>query len=177
MMAKQPMISSLSMAFKKATKVTEDREEAKKEHRQTLKNLMDKYMEDVQAGKAEGIRTAKEFVEVMKMDLLLMGEATERTENSNDFDEVRVQKISQAIDLKSDNMRHTLATMLKTLNDANDEADIGTNKKDMDVTMDDYDGISLMADDDALMELAQQAMSDYQDAMEAEMKEEEDSKE
>jgi hypothetical protein len=164
-MAKQPIVSSLSMAFKKATKVNEDREEAKKEHRETLKVLMDRYMEDVQNSKAEGIRNAKELVEVMKMDLLLMGEATERTDNINDFDEVRVQKISQAIDLNSDTMRSTLATMLKTLNDANDEADIGTNKKSAADELNDYTGKSIMVDEDALMELANQAMNDYQEMM------------
>jgi hypothetical protein len=166
-MAKQPIVSSLSMAFKKATKLTTDREEAKQEHRTNLKMLTDKYLEDVQQGKAEGIRTAKEFVEVIKADLLLMGEATERTENSNDFDEIRVQKISQAIDLNSDSMRSTLATMLMTLNDANDEADIGTNKKSEADIQNDDTGKSIMADDDALMELAQQAMSDYQEMMES----------
>lgn len=173
-MAKQPIVSSLSMAFKKATKFTEDREEAKKEHRAKLGELIDKYMDDVQTGKSEGIRNAKDLVEVMKMDLLLMGEATERTENANDFDEVRVQKISQAIDLKSDSMRATLATMLKTLNDANDEADIGTNKKNVDDSLDDYDGVSVMVDGDALDEIAQQAMKDYEEMMQAEMEKEEE---
>ncbi len=167
-MANKPIVSSLSMAFKKATKVTEDREEAKKEHRSNLKSLMDKYMEDVQAGKADGIRTAKELVEVMKMDLLLMGEATERTENSNDFDEMRVQKITQVLDLTNGDIRSTMAEMLRTLNDANDEADIGTNKKSKTDELSDYDGTSIMVDDDALAELAQQAMNDYVDAMENE---------
>jgi hypothetical protein len=173
-MAKQPIVSSLSMAFKKATKVTEDREEAKKEHRETLKMLMERYVEDVHNGKADGIRTAKELVEVMKMDLLLMGEATERTDNVNDFDEVRVQKISQAVDLTSDTIRSTLATMLKTLNDANDEADIGTNKKSKTDEFNDYEGKSIMVDDDALLELANQAMQDYEDGMQVD---EEDPKE
>lgn len=165
-MNRQPMVSSLSMAFKRATKVSEDREEAKKEHRQTLKMLMDKYVDDVQAGKAEGIRTAKELVEVIKADLLLMGEATERTENTNELDEIRVQKIAQVLDVNDANIRTTMAQMLKTLNDVNDEADIGTNKKSEMESDNDYQGVSIMGDDDALAEIAKQAMADYVDSME-----------
>ena len=154
-------VSSLSIAFKKSLQITEDREEAKKEHRQSLKNLMNRYEEDVKTGKAEGIRTAKEFVEVMKMDLLLMGEATERIDE-NSLDEVRVQKITQVLDVTNDTIRSTMANMLKTLNDVNDEADIGTNKKSETDELSSLDGASIMADSDALAELAQQAMDDYE---------------
>jgi hypothetical protein len=170
-MAKQPMISSLSMAFKRATKLTEDREEAKKEHRANLKMLTEKYLDDVQNGKAEGIRNAKELVEVIKADLLLMGEATERTENANELDEIRVQKISQVLDVNDANIRSTMADILRTLNDANDEADIGTNKKSEMEETNDYLGTSIMADNDALMELANQAMEDYAKSMEEDTEE------
>ena len=159
-MSNKPMISSVSMSFKKATKVIEDHEEAKKDHRSSLQSLKDKYMEDVLTGKAEGIRNAKDLVEVMKMDLLLMGEATE-IRDVNEFDEVRVQKISQVLDLNSDTIRSTMADMLKTLNEANDEADIGTNKKTQSDELSSLDGKSIMVDDAALDEIANQAMQDY----------------
>lgn len=114
------MVSSLSMTFKRAV-LNENVEEAKKEHRQTLKTLMDQYAEDVQNGKADGIRTAKELVEVMKMDLLLMGEATDRTENSTP-DEVRVNKITQMLD-GNENLDTVLEDLMMTLNQANDDED------------------------------------------------------
>lgn len=158
----KPMVSSLSMSFKKATNITEDREEAKKQHRATITTLINQYLEDVESGKAVGIRNAKDLVEVMKMDLLLMGEATERTENSADFDEIRVQKISQAIDLNDPAFKGIVSKMFSVLNEANDEADIGTNKKTESDDLAGLNGASLVADADAVAEIsrqfAQQAM-------------------
>jgi len=152
----KPMVSSLAMSFKKATTLTEDVAEAKKEHRAKLSSLIGKYLEDVETGKAVGIRNAKDLVEVMKMDLLLMGEATERTENSNDFDEIRVQKISQAIDITDPAIKGMLQGVFETLNTANDEADIGTNKKTESDVMAGLDGDSLMSNSDAVSEISRQ---------------------
>jgi hypothetical protein len=101
-------------------------EEAKKQHRETLHNLIEKYIQDVQAGKAEGIRNAKELVEVMKMDLLLMGEATERTDNTGTIDEVRVSKIAQFISEDDPAIQNLINQVLAGLNDANDEADVSS---------------------------------------------------
>lgn len=152
----KPKVTSLSMSFRKAANLIEDKEEAKKDHRSKLGNLVNKYMEDVELGKAVGIRNAKDLVEVMKMDLLLMGEATERTESSNDFDEIRVQKISQAIDLNNPEIKSIISNVFKTLNQANDEADIGTNRKTDTETLAGLDGASLISDSDAVQEISRQ---------------------
>lgn len=170
----KPIVSSLSMAFKKATQITENQEEAKKEHRQSLKTLMDKYMEDVAQGKAEGIRNAKDLVEIMKMDLLLMGEVTERVDNSNDYDEVRVQKITQVLDINETSIRQAMTDMLTTLNDLNDSEDTGTNRKVGTEATEDNKGKSIMVDDDALAEIAQQALQDHIDSQETPDKSEEE---
>lgn len=160
----KPIVSSLAISFKKATTLTEDVAEAKKEHRAKLSGLVNKYLEDVESGKAVGIRNAKDLVEVMKMDLLLMGEATDRTENVNDFDEMRVQKISQAINLSDPAIKNVLQDMLGVLNTANDEADVGTNKKSEADTLAGLDGDSLVANSEAVAEIsrqmAQQAMDE-----------------
>lgn len=126
-MTRPPLVSSLSASFRRATTVTEDVEEAKKEHRQTLFELSTKYLEDVKVGKAEGIRNAKELVEVMKMDLLLLGEATDRTENSS-MDEVRINQLSQHIP-DTEEMADLMQTMLMSLNNSNDDADVASSKK------------------------------------------------
>lgn len=122
-MGAKPLVSSLSIAFKRATTITEDTAEAKKEHRQTLKSLMDKYQEDVVAGKAEGIRTAKELVEVIKLDLLLMGEATERTGVENPVDELQLSKITQALDVDNPEVQALIDSVFNALNGANDDLD------------------------------------------------------
>jgi hypothetical protein len=116
-----PIVSSLSLSFKKATKLTEDHEEAKKQHRETLHGLIQSYIDNVAEGKAEGIRTAKELVEVMKMDLLLMGEVTERTENA--LDEARVSRITKILDEGNDSVKDIMGQIMKDLNDINDLAD------------------------------------------------------
>jgi hypothetical protein len=131
-MAKKPLITSLSMSFRKAT-VPETVEEAKKEHRQKLHSLVEQYAQDVLEGKAEGIRNAKELVEVMKMDMLLMGEATDRTENTNNIDEVRISKMSQYVSDDDPALLAIMEQMLMGLNNANDEEDIGSSKKQLDI--------------------------------------------
>lgn len=118
------IISSFSVAFKKATEITEDVAEAKKEHRQSLKELITKYKEDVTSGKAEGIRTAKELVEVIKLDLLLMGEATDRTDNiSNPIDDAQITKITSMIDENNPEIQNLISSMFDSLNGVNDSLD------------------------------------------------------
>lgn len=131
-MSRKPLITSLSMSFRRAS-VPETVEEAKKEHRQKLHTMMEQYTEDVLAGKAEGIRNAKELVEVMKMDLLLMGEATDRTENTNNLDEVRISKMSQYVSEDDPAIMAIMEQMLMGLNNANDEEDIGSSKKQLEI--------------------------------------------
>lgn len=156
-MSKKPLVSSLSLSFRKAVKPPESAEEAKIEHRQSLHTLVNKYMDDVQVGKAEGIRNAKDLVEIMKMDLLLLGEATDRTDNVNGFDESRVQKIGQVLDLNSDTIRDTMASMFEALNSMNDEADSGNNKKTDSKLSGNADGKSIIGSSEALAEIARQA--------------------
>lgn len=121
-MKRRPMVSSFSATLKKAM-VTEDVEQAKKEHRQSLRTLVDKYMEDVSEGRAEGIRNAKDLVEVIKADLLLMGEASERSETNQNVDEVKMAKVSAVIDPDDPAIKELMDTMFAALNNANDEED------------------------------------------------------
>lgn len=117
-----PLVSSLSVSFKRATTLTDDVAEAKREHRSNLKVLIDKYMEDVSNGKVEGIRNAKEMVEVIKADLLLLGEATERKDET--AHEQRITKLTQTIDPTDPAIKKLMDDMLLTLNGFNDEDDI-----------------------------------------------------
>lgn len=116
---RRPFVSTLAVTFKKA-KVSEDVEQVKLEHRSNLKQLMDTYMQDVASGKVEGIKSAKEFIEVMKADLLLMGEATDRTESANNVDEIRVQQIGNLIDEDSPEVASLIQEIYNGLNLAND---------------------------------------------------------
>lgn len=116
---RRPFISTLAVTFKKA-QVTEDTEQAKLEHRGNLKILMDKYMDDVASGKAEGIKSAREFIEVVKADLLLMGEATDRTETANSVDEMRVQQINTMLDENSPEVMSLISDLYESMNIAND---------------------------------------------------------
>lgn len=128
-MSKKPaLVSTLSMSFRKAV-LPETAEEAKKEHRNTLHTLVERYSEDVKNGKAEGIRNAKDLVEVMKMDLLLLGEVTDRTEQTSSVDEIRVSKMTQYIDDDDEDIQRLMDQMLRGLNDANDDDDIASNRK------------------------------------------------
>lgn len=118
---KPPIVSSLSIAFKKATGLVEDAAEAKKEHRTNLKTLVTKYFDDIKTGKAEGIRNAKEFVEVIKADLLLLGEATERRDATSE--EQRMLKVQSIIDVNDPNLDTLIKSMMEALNSANDDDD------------------------------------------------------
>lgn len=87
----KPLVSALGMSMKK---LSEDPMEAKKAHRVHLNSLIAQYAADVQAGKASGIRNAKELTEIIKMDLLLLGEVTERTEVNETESDKRVKDIA-----------------------------------------------------------------------------------
>ncbi|AGY46930.1 hypothetical protein CampHawk_52 [Bacillus phage CampHawk] len=152
---KKSMVSSLSASFKKAA-MPADVEEAKLRNRETLEILKDKYLEDVAKGKADGIRNSKELVEVMKMEMLLLGEATERTENNSPEEEVRINKITQYLDVNNENVSDILAGLMEELNEANDALDQSHVKKD---TKEDSSVTDI--DSSVLDELAQQAMDDY----------------
>ncbi|QMV48582.1 hypothetical protein phi18_053 [Bacillus phage phi18] len=152
---KKTMVSSLSASFKKAA-MPADVEEAKLRNRETLEILKDKYLEDVAKGKADGIRNSKELVEVMKMEMLLLGEATERTENNSPEEEVRINKITQYLDVNNENVSDILAGLMDELNEANDALDQSHVKKD---TKEDSSVTDI--DSSVLDELAQQAMDDY----------------
>ena len=121
-MHNKPLVSSFAVSFKKAT-ITEDTKEAKKEHRKSLKILTDKYFEDIASGKVEGIRNAKELVEVIKADLLLMGEATERKEELNALEEARITRITQTIDMDDPAIQSLVEKLMADFNDVNDGGD------------------------------------------------------
>ncbi len=137
--ARRPFVSTLAVTFKKA-QATEDVDKAKKEHRDNLKILMDKYIADVASGKAEGIRSSREFIDVIKTDLLLMGEATDRTENANSVDEIRVQQINSILDDNNTDIQKILDDLYTGMNIANDRLggvytrpeDYSNNKDDVD---------------------------------------------
>jgi len=120
---KPTIVSSFSVAFKKAANLIEDVEEAKKVHRQNLSTLVDKYMRDIKDGKAEGIRNAKELVEVIKADLLLMGEANDRSENTSAVEEARVTKVMKALDENDPTVQDLMSKMFDMLNEENDAAE------------------------------------------------------
>lgn len=126
-MKKPSLVSSLSMSFRRAV-ISDDHDEVKREHRATLKGLMDDYMDRVNMGEVDGIRNAKDLIEVMKMDLLLMGEATERTE-TNTLDDAKIVRVSQIIDENDPNVKSLMDDILKALNGANDEADDSLTKR------------------------------------------------
>lgn len=119
-----PKVTSLSMLLKKAGEAQNDIDEIKKTHRANLKTLVDDYMSSVMTGDVEGIRNAKDLVEVIKMDLLLIGEATERPENIDAATQARMRKVSGAIDMEDPAVKSLLETVMDALNDANDEDDI-----------------------------------------------------
>lgn len=120
---KRPIVSSLSMSFRRAINVEEDVKEAKTEHRRQLKSLVEDFFDKLDKGEVEGIRNAKDLVEVMKMDLLLMGEVTDRTETVNELDEAKIFKVSQVIDEEDPNVQSIINDVLMALNGANDDAD------------------------------------------------------
>ncbi len=131
---RSPLVSSLQANLRK--KMQDDPIEAKKEHRNQLHELMNQYAEDVKQGKATGIRNAKELIDVMKMDLLLLGEVTERTEVSETESDKRIRDIAKvlkegrAVSSLAESAEHSLtdlspeellAQTVKQMNDYNDE--------------------------------------------------------
>ncbi|WIT25983.1 hypothetical protein [Bacillus phage SPO1L1] len=150
---KRSMVSSLSASFKKAA-MPADVEEAKLRNRETLEMLKTKYMEDVAKGKADGIRNSKELVEVMKMEMLLLGEATERTDTNSPEEEVRISKITEYLDVNADDVKGILDGLMNQLNEANDSLDQSHVKKQKE-----EDPVDI--DESVLDELAQQAMDEY----------------
>lgn len=123
-MYNKPLVSSLSMAFKKATTLSEDAEEVKKEHRANLKFLIDDYMGRVRKGEVEGIRTSRELVDVIKADLLLLGEATERNEEISAIDQMKMSRISSVLDENDPQVQEIMDNLFNALNDTNDNYDI-----------------------------------------------------
>lgn len=122
---KPPVVSSLTLAFRKAVNPIpiEDREEAKTAHRSNLQSLVSDYMLKLEEGKVDGIRNAKDLVEVIKADLLLMGEANERTETNSTVEETKVMQVAQTLDLNDPSTQAVMDQMLKALNQANDDED------------------------------------------------------
>lgn len=130
-MERKPLVSNLSLSFRKS-RLSEDNEEVKREHRTTLHHLIQKYQDDVESGKAEGIRNAKDLIEVMKMDLLLMGEADSRTENMESYDEVKMTRLTAMLDEDDPQIQQMMEEMLNNLNDINDDEDV-TVRRDIDI--------------------------------------------
>lgn len=121
-MGKKPLVSSFSMAFKRATMDAEDVQMAKQEHRDGLKKLIDRYYEEVEINVATGIRNPKELAEIIKLDLLLMGEATEKTSNeiTNDSDLLR---ISNKLNMQDPDVIQLAQSLFDAMNEDNDEQD------------------------------------------------------
>jgi len=111
------------MTFKRVT-VNEDNEEVKKEHRKNLKTLVDDFMDRISKGEVEGIRNAKDLVEVIKMDLVLMGEASDRTATSA-VDEEGVARLTQSLDPEDPRVASLMEDLLLSLNQGNDDQDTG----------------------------------------------------
>ena len=111
------LVGCLASAFRKVVTMSDDIEEAKQLHRANLKILTDKYMADVQSGKADGIRNAKELVEVIKADMLLMGEATERVEDNADV--ARVKEISAQINMDDPAVLKIISDLFDGMNSIN----------------------------------------------------------
>lgn len=121
-MAKKPIVSSLSLHFKRSVgHVVDDVTEQRKRHREKLSSLMFDYMDRVSNGEAEGIRNAKDLVEIMKMDLLLMGEPTERVETKNDLDELKIQKLAQVLNEEDPRVQQIIDDIMMAMNRVNDE--------------------------------------------------------
>lgn len=120
---RKPMVSNLALSFRKSVKVSEDAEEVKMAHRETIHELIQQYKEDVGKGKADGIRTAKELIEVMKMDLILMGEVSDRTETVGEYDEVRMTQLTSMIDENDPEIQNLMDDMMSQLNSMNDNED------------------------------------------------------
>jgi hypothetical protein len=134
---KKAVVSSLSARFSRATKPTENVEEAKAEHRSGIKSLMDSYYQDVASGKAEGIQNAKQLVDLIKLDLLLLGEATERSEST--LDEVKMAKLEQVVDVGDPLVKQLMDNALMAINGVNDDAEIKVKRVEVANPMDELD--------------------------------------
>lgn len=121
---KPPLVSSLSLAMRN---LTEDPMEAKKNHRMTLNSLVQNYIDDVAMGKASGIRNAKELADIMKLDLLLLGEVTERTEVSETESDKRIREVANMLKggelptMVGQTPEELLAETMEKMNNYNDE--------------------------------------------------------
>lgn len=156
------------MSFKRAAKISDDAEEVKKEHRKHLKTLVDDYMGRMESGKVEGIRTTRELVEVIKMDLLLLGEATERNEEISTTEQVKIDSISKVIDENDPMVQSIMAELFQELNSANDSQGVssGTQKQEYQA-----DTVEEALDDGGPMEevaelIPEQGGNDYEDECE-----------
>ncbi|AYP68554.1 hypothetical protein EalM132_00040 [Exiguobacterium phage vB_EalM-132] len=116
----QAKVTAFGAMIKKAV-VHESVEEAKKEHRGTLSELVAQYKDDVATGKAVGIRNAKDLIEVMKLDLLLMGEATERTDTTGDT--IHLNRIESTVDMENPEVMSVIDNILANINAMNDAED------------------------------------------------------
>jgi len=117
----KPAITSITALFQKNVQrdKVQEVEETKNNHRRTLGILMEDYTLKVQTGEVDGIRHAKDLIEVMKLDLLLLGEATERTE-TNTLDSIKVEKIQEVIDENDPAIKQLVEKLTNNLNDIND---------------------------------------------------------
>lgn len=132
--SKIPQITSLATVFIKRTGATVEKDvlQERTKHRAQLQSIMNKYFQDVQDGKAEGIRNAKELVEVMKADLLMMGDPLMQSGGANQDDdsnkgntaveETRVAQIAQVMSVDDPNVQALMQKMFKSVNDSNDKA-------------------------------------------------------
>jgi len=123
------VVSNLAESFKKNMLVTEEEvRKVKGEHRDRISTLIDDYMNNVAAGEAEGIRHAKDLMDIIKVDLLLLGEATDRTENTTQLEEARITNMAEVIDVSDENVQLVIENMMKALNGANDNFRVGDDK-------------------------------------------------
>ena len=132
-----PLVTSMSMIFKKTYELSEDSKEIRKGHRSNLNSLITKYMDDVKAGTARGITNARELVEVIKADLLL-SEGLD-IDNVDTPDEIRVHRLENALDMSDPAIQSVIGTMMAGYNEANDAYSELTKGKAIDV---DAEGIA-----------------------------------
>lgn len=113
-------VTAFGAIIKKAT-MPETVEEAKAEHRNTLHELIDQYKKEVSEGKMPGIRNAKDLIEVMKLDLLLMGEATERTDTTADT--IHLTRLEGIFNTEDSKVLEMLDGILEGIDSQNDDLD------------------------------------------------------
>lgn len=118
MKPKVPLITSMSVIFKRTCELSDDSKEIRKGHRVSVNFLINKYMDDVKAGTAKGIANARELVEVIKADLLL-SEGLD-TDTVDTPDEMRVHRLENALDINDPAMKSVIENMMGEYNSAND---------------------------------------------------------